>query len=77
MDRMKENSTVVCSICGYDFDPLGHAACTSCPLNNGCHMVCCPSCGSSNIDPAQSTLVRWISKLMGEKKHGVTADLQK
>jgi len=70
------SATYTCSICGHCFDPADQAGCPTCPLNRGCHMVCCPSCGSSNIDPSQSVLVRWISKITGERKHGVTADLQ-
>jgi hypothetical protein len=75
MERM--NKIYTCTICGHRFDPAGQAGCSSCPLHKGCTMVCCPACGSSNIDPAQSTLVRWISKLTGDKKNGITADLQK
>jgi hypothetical protein len=71
------SKTLTCSICGHHFDPTGQKSCSACPLNKGCHMVCCPACGSSQIDPAQSTVVRWIHKIIGEKKNGITADLQK
>jgi hypothetical protein len=74
---MIETAALTCSICGHVFDPTGQAACSSCPLNRGCQMVCCPACGTTNIDPAQSKLARWISKMMGVKKYGTTADLQK
>ena len=38
-------------------------ACGSCPLNVGCALACCPSCGFSNADPAQSWLVPAFEKL--------------
>lgn len=57
-----------CSMCGYDFDADGQAACQSCPLHQGCTMVCCPACGYTTIDHTQSGLVRRISKLWQRRK---------
>ncbi len=44
---------VTCSMCGYRFDPQAHLACQSCPVNHGCQVVCCPSCGYQWADPQQ------------------------
>ena len=54
---------MACPMCGQSFDPRENVACGSCPLNVGCALACCPSCGFSNADPAQSWLVRAFEKL--------------
>jgi hypothetical protein len=63
---------VTCAVCGASFDPQGQAACAACPLHGGCRsLVCCPACGSANIDPSQSKLANWFSGLL--KKGGSDA----
>ena len=47
-----------CPMCGHTFDVSSHLACSSCPLNKGCDMVCCPKCGYNTIDTRQSKLAR-------------------
>ncbi len=54
---------IACAMCGRRFDPGEHTACGGCPLNAGCSLACCPSCGFGNADPARSTLVRAYRKL--------------
>jgi len=34
-----------CALCGCVFDPRAQGCHPSCPLANGCGMVCCPRCG--------------------------------
>lgn len=51
-------SEVMCSICGFVFDPGENPSCPSCPLNSGCTLVCCPSCGHDTVDPNQSAAVQ-------------------
>ncbi len=67
---MNEQTTITCSLCGSQFDPADNAACPTCPLNRGCKMVCCPVCGNTNINPAQSSLVRLVTKIFGGKQNG-------
>ncbi len=68
------STLVTCSMCGYSFDPAAHPACRSCPLNSGCQVVCCPSCGFQWADPAQSSLARlasrWLSRVKSIDKEG-------
>ncbi len=40
-----------CPLCGHSFDPAAHLACQTCPLHAGCHLVCCPACGHTTVDP--------------------------
>jgi Fe2+ transport system protein FeoA len=53
---------ITCPMCGQVFDAAAHVACQSCPLNKGCQLVCCPSCGYETVDPSQSRLVRWAGR---------------
>jgi hypothetical protein len=53
---------VACSMCGYRFDPQAHLACQACPVNQGCQVVCCPSCGYSWADPQSSVLARFAAR---------------
>jgi Fe2+ transport system protein FeoA len=50
-------------MCGHQFDASNHLACSSCPLNKGCNMVCCPKCGYNSIDTHQSKLARLAAGL--------------
>lgn len=54
---------ITCVICGTRFDPAANSACGDCPLSGGCSVACCPACGFSNADPAQSRLVRALGRL--------------
>lgn len=56
-DRPAADSTMECGICGHRYDPQGHAGCSGCPLNDGCLLACCPSCGYSMPNPARSRLL--------------------
>ena len=53
-----------CPLCGFGFDPAAHLACQTCPLHSGCRLVCCPSCGHTTVDQAQSRIVRWITAFL-------------
>jgi Fe2+ transport system protein FeoA len=50
-------------MCGHTFDVSSHLACSSCPLNKGCDMVCCPNCGYNSIDTRHSVLARLAAGL--------------
>lgn len=64
------NKTLItCPMCGNRFDPSGHNACPSCPLQKGCQLVCCPSCGYETVDPSQSSLARLALRLLGKNNN--------
>ena len=50
-----------CPLCGGRFTH-GTLVCTSCPLNVGCEIVKCPSCGYQF--PRRSRLVEWARRWM-------------
>jgi Fe2+ transport system protein FeoA len=52
-----------CPMCGHTFNVSSHLACSSCPLNQGCEMVCCPRCGYNSIDARKSKLARLAAGL--------------
>ncbi len=55
-----------CPICGNSFDPSSAAlSCQSCPINQGCQLVCCPRCGYSTVDPGRSRLLQLLLKIRG------------
>lgn len=54
---------LTCSMCGHRFDPAGHVACQSCPLQSGCQLVCCPACGFEMVNPDRSVAARWLKRL--------------
>lgn len=58
---------VSCPMCGHRFDASNHPSCSSCPLNKGCNMVCCPNCGYNSIDPRQSKLARLAAGLFANR----------
>ncbi|RMH78086.1 MAG: hypothetical protein D6681_20385 [Calditrichaeota bacterium] len=49
-----------CPLCGYRYFEGRHSRCSSCPLNHGCEITCCPNCGYEM--PGESSLVRWLKK---------------
>ena len=64
---------VICSLCSFAFDPAANPACPSCPLSNGCTIVCCPRCGHDTVDPAKSSLVQLgtrIGRLLRKRHRG-------
>jgi len=52
---------ITCPLCGHTFDASEHLACQACPLNKGCPLLCCPSCGFEMVNVHKSTLAQWIS----------------
>lgn len=57
---------ISCPLCGNQYDPKEQSACGSCPLHQGCRMVCCPYCGHTTIDPAHADTVKlstWLLRL--------------
>jgi len=57
-----------CALCGARFSH-GRQVCGHCPLNAGCTLVSCPSCGYSF--PRSSRLLdwlgRWLARLAGRR----------
>jgi hypothetical protein len=51
-----------CALCGFEYEPVPSCP-ASCPLNGACHFVCCPRCGYQNIDPSQSSSVKWVNEM--------------
>jgi Fe2+ transport system protein FeoA len=60
MGSMKETKTT-CALCGHQYLPESHQECISCPVQPDCNIICCPSCGFSDVDPSRSKAVNWIS----------------
>lgn len=60
-DDRPEGTVFVCPLCGSRFT---HAkqSCGSCPLNTGCRLVTCPSCGYGF--PRSSAVVDWLRRLV-------------
>lgn len=66
MDRTKR--WVVCSMCGFRFDPDQQEVCQSCPLQRGCQLIRCPQCGFEMTDPERSKLARWAKRWLFSTK---------
>jgi Fe2+ transport system protein FeoA len=60
---------ITCSMCGTSFIPAARGGCQSCPMNNGCSLVCCPKCGYENVDVQQSSLARLASRFLRRASH--------
>ena len=56
-----------CSLCGAHFTH-GTLVCISCPLNAGCEVVKCPSCGFQS--PRRSRIVEVVRRLFGSGERG-------
>lgn len=54
-----------CALCGTRFTHGGQA-CGACPLNAGCDLVKCPTCGYGF--PRRSLLVDWVRKLVSRRR---------
>ena len=56
-----------CGFCDFEFDQSqAVAACSSCPLMKGCHLVRCPRCGYEM--PPEAKLVVWLRELSRRSK---------
>lgn len=64
-----------CTFCGFEYNPAEHPSCGTCPLHSGCSMTCCPNCGISNINPAESRLASWIKNLIPGGKYNAKPTL--
>jgi predicted RNA-binding Zn-ribbon protein involved in translation (DUF1610 family) len=60
-----EATVFSCALCGARFTH-GTLVCQSCPLNAGCEVVKCPSCGYQS--PRRSRIVDLVRRLMGSGK---------
>ena len=60
-DRAEEATAFACPLCGGRFTH-GTLVCGSCPLNAGCEIVKCPSCGYQF--PRRSRVWSWARKLL-------------
>jgi len=56
-----------CSLCGARFTH-GTLVCVSCPLNAGCEVVKCPSCGFQS--PRRSRIVDALRRVFGFGERG-------
>jgi Fe2+ transport system protein FeoA len=55
---------ITCVACGLTYSvSQGRDSCDHCPLHTDCSTSCCPNCGTSNINPDQSRLARWVQRL--------------
>ena len=69
---MNAKTILDCPMCGWKFDPDEHRACNACPVNHGCQLVCCPSCGYQTVDPQQSGLARFVSRWLPTRQNEKT-----
>ena len=56
-----EATAFACPLCGARFTH-GTLVCGACPLNAGCEIVKCPSCGYQS--PRRSRIVGWAQRLL-------------
>jgi hypothetical protein len=56
-----------CTLCGARFTH-GTLVCVSCPLNAGCEVVKCPSCGFQS--PRRSRIVDAVRRVFGTGERG-------
>ena len=61
-DDREDATEFTCSLCGAHFTH-GTLVCVSCPLNAGCEVVKCPSCGFQS--PRRSLIVDAVRRLFG------------
>lgn len=54
---MASVTPMICGLCGHSYSESAHSGCEGCPLNDSCLMSCCPNCGYSAPDPANSKLL--------------------
>lgn len=67
------DSILTCAACGHAYRVSeGRDSCGACPLHEGCSTSCCPNCGTSNINPNQSYLARWLQRIFNGGSHAVT-----
>lgn len=59
------DSAITCPLCGTRYSATEGRTCHSgCPLERGCQLLSCPSCGYEV--PASSRLTRWLSRWLGK-----------
>jgi hypothetical protein len=66
-DGLGEATEFSCALCGARFTH-GQLVCGSCPLNAGCEVVKCPSCGYQS--PRRSLVVDFARRLFGFRERG-------
>ena len=67
LDERSDATEFTCSLCGAHFTH-GTLVCVSCPLNAGCEVVKCPSCGFQS--PRRSRIVDAVRRLIGSGGRG-------
>ena len=67
LDEHSDATEFTCSLCGAHFTH-GTLVCVSCPLNAGCEVVKCPSCGFQS--PRRSRIVDAVRRLFGSGERG-------
>jgi len=55
-----------CPLCGTEFDAAGQGCRPSCPMSEGCRVVCCPSC--SYGFPQESGLAGRLRRFLERRK---------
>ena len=66
-DENREATEFSCALCGARFTH-GTLVCVSCPMNVGCEVVKCPSCGYQF--PRRSRIVDFARRLFGPGARG-------
>ena len=68
---MASVTPMICGLCGHSYSESASTGCEGCPLNDGCLMTCCPNCGHSAPDPANSKLLavaRKVERIAGNRR---------
>jgi Fe2+ transport system protein FeoA len=55
-------------MCGQRYDPDQNLACRTCPMHQGCTLVCCPACGYQTVNPRRSKLVQLVQLILAPSK---------
>ncbi len=64
-----------CPLCGYEFDENSMQCHTSCPMNAGCSMMCCPQCGYQMVDETKTRAAGWLRRLLSGRQKANAAPI--
>ncbi len=71
---MPESKLTTCPLCGNRFDREAEHCHVSCPMADGCRIICCPNCGYQMVDEARSTTLAVLRGLWRRWQGSVEED---
>ena len=60
---MVDTAIIACPLCGNQFDKNAELCHVSCPMAEGCRIICCPNCGYQTVDESKSTTLTFVRGL--------------